>query len=187
MKAFFLGVFVCFFLFMMLFMYLHRVGGSPRHDASGPNDTYQEWEAKTREVAVVPSAEQLPVWIGRVQDAFTPFEKQRAAEYFPKAYADSFYFRDAFHLYTEIEPMTQYMVDTATEPPTEPVTFTFWPLVMDGINVMLPWTMILNDGQQSMGVSHLRFDADGKVIFSSGLLGLCRCAGSPGADCQWAD
>ena len=25
--------------------------------------------------------------------------------------------------------------------------------------------MILNDGQQSMGVSHLRFDAEGKVIF----------------------
>ena len=163
MKAFFLGMFVCFFLFMLLFMYLHSVGQKPRHNATSPNDLYEEWEKKTREVAVVPTAEQLPVWVGKVQDAFTPFEAERAAENFPKAYADSFYFRDAFHLYTEIEPMTKYMVDTAKASPG--VTFTFRPPFTDGINVMLPWTMVLADGQTSLGVSHLRFDPDGKVIF----------------------
>lgn len=165
MKGFVVGFVVCFFLFVVLFLYLHGVGKKPRHDATVPNALYQEWEAKTRSQAATPSAEQLEQWTGRVKEAFTPFEAERAARNFPEAYAESFYFRDAFHLYTDLEEMTAYMVKTAEASPG--VTFTFYDPVQSGIEVILPWTMVFpgKDGPQSLGVSHLRFNADGKVIF----------------------
>jgi len=168
MKAFFLGMFVCFFLFMMLFMYLNKVGKDPRHDATGENELYTEWEEKTRARAVVPSEEQLEAWTTKVREAFTPFEAERAAENFPKAYDEDFYFRDAFHLYTDLQEMTDYMVKTAEASPG--VTFTFRPAIQNGIDIILPWTMILpskdgGDAQKSLGVSHLRFSPEGKVIF----------------------
>lgn len=168
MKAFFLGFIICFVLFIGLFVYLHRVGKSPRHPATAPNRLYTEWETQTAEQAVIPSAEQLQEWTQRVQDAFTPFEAERAAENFPKAYAEEFYFRDAFHLYTDLEKMTDYMVRTAEASPG--VTFTFRPPLAQGIDVILPWTMVLpnksgGDPEQSLGISHLRFNPDGRVIF----------------------
>jgi hypothetical protein len=103
-----------------------------------------------------------------VQEAFTPFEPQRAAENFPQAYAEEFYFRDAFHLYTDVEAMTDYMVKTAEVSPG--VSFTFRPAVQEGVEVFLPWTMVLpgkegSESQRSLGVSHLRFSEEGKVIF----------------------
>jgi hypothetical protein len=113
-------------------------------------------------MAVSPSPEDLQAWTQKVQDAFTPFEPERAAENFPRAYAETFYFRDAFHQYTDLEKMTDYMVRTAESSPG--VTFTFQPPIQSGIDVILPWTMVLKD-QKSMGVSYLRFNSAGKVIF----------------------
>lgn len=168
MKEFLFGFIVCFFLFVVLFVYLHSVGRTPRHNATGPDDLYQEWEFKTRSLAVTPSPEQLQAWTLQVQEAFTPFEAERAAENFPQAYAEEFYFRDAFHLYTDLQEMTDYMVKTAEASPG--VTFTFWDPVQEGVDVILPWVMELpgkggERPQKSIGVSHLRFREDGKVIF----------------------
>lgn len=168
MKGFILGFLFCILLFVILFIYLHRVGTSPRHNATGPNDLYQTWEARTKELAVRPSEAQLEAWTRRVQEAFTPFEAERASENFPKAYAEDLYFRDAFHLYTDLGDMTDYMVKTAEASPG--VTFTFRPAIQEGIEVFLPWTMVLpdkkgGDPQKSLGVSHLRFNSEGNVIF----------------------
>jgi len=167
MKGFILGFLICLFLFLVLFFYLHSVGKSPRHNATGPTELYSKWESKTRELAVTPSPEQLEEWTARVREAFTPFEAVRAAENFPKAYAEEFYFRDAFHQFTDLGKMTDYMVKTAET--STGVTFTFRPPVQNGIDVFLPWTMVLGgseeDPQESMGLSHLRFNSDGKVFF----------------------
>jgi len=161
-KAGVLGFGLGFGLFLALFLYLHAVGKAPRHLATVPDEVYADWERRTREQAVAPTAEQVDAWTAKVREAFTPFEPGRAAERFPLAYADTFYFRDAFHLYTEIEPMTAYMVKTAEASPG--VTFTFHPPVVGGIDVFLPWVMVLRD-KESLGVSHLRFNAEGKVVF----------------------
>jgi hypothetical protein len=124
---------------------------------------------KTAELAVEPSdAEQEKAWIEKVQYPFTPFTPEQTKTYFPLAYADELYFRDAFHTYTDFQIMLDYMVKSAEMSPG--VTFEFSPVVRNGIDFHLPWIMVLpsKDGgepQKSLGMSHLRFNAEGKVIF----------------------
>jgi len=169
MKGFLFGVLVTLFFMALLFVRLHQVGQHPRHPATAPDETYKNWLRKTADLAATPvdsSAEEL--WIQRIKDAFTPFEAARAAENFPEAYAEEFYFRDAFHTFTDREEMTAYMVQTAEQSPG--VTFRFSPAVRSGYDFFLPWVMILpdrsgGDPQESLGVSHLRFNSDGRVIF----------------------
>ncbi|MGA0334473.1 MAG: nuclear transport factor 2 family protein [Kiritimatiellia bacterium] len=170
MKFFIFGMLDTLFLFLVLFFYLHRVGVKPRHEATAPNPLYQEWLEKTAELAASPvagSAEET-AWIAKVQNAFTPFTPEGAAANFPLAYAEDFYFRDAFHTYTDRQEMTDYMVKSAEMSPG--VTFEFSPVVRQGIDFYLPWVMVLpgKDGaapQRSLGMSHLRFNEQGQVIF----------------------
>ena len=154
----------------MLFLMLHRVGRVPRHDASGPNALYREQLLKTESQAVNPPAgsEAEQRLVERVQRAFSPFSVENVVAYFPEAYAETFYFRDAFHVFTELEPMVAYMEATADASPG--VTFEFEAPARNGIDFYLPWVMVLpgengSVGQRSVGVSRLRFNEDGKVIF----------------------
>lgn len=170
MKYFIFGVLDTLFLFAVLFFYLHRVGIKPRHEATAPNALYTEWREKTADLAAKPrlGSNQEAEWIAKVQQAFSPFTPEQAATYFPEAYAESLYFRDAFHTYTDRATMVDYMVRSAKMSPG--VTFEYSPVLREGIEFYLPWVMVLpaKDGQapqRSMGLSHLRFNSEGKVIF----------------------
>jgi hypothetical protein len=170
MKYFIFGILDTLFLFLVLFFYLNRVGVKPRHEATAPNALYLEWLGKTGALAAKPrlGSNQEKEWIAKVQNAFTPFTPEQTAKYFPEAYADVFYFRDAFHTYTDRKTMVDYMVKSAEMSPG--VTFEFSPVLRNGIEFYLPWVMVLpaKDGggpQRSMGMSHLRFNQEGQVIF----------------------
>lgn len=170
MKLFIAGGISTLFLFIVVFMFLHRLGKSPRHDATGPNAQYREWLDRTASEAVSfePGSEGLKEAINRVRDAFTPFTVEQVSAGFPEAYAESFYFRDAFHSYTELSAMLDYMVKSAEMSPG--VTFEFSDPAVSGIDVLLPWTMVLpdrddGDTQKSLGMTRLRFNEAGKVIF----------------------
>ena len=164
------ALFIFIFLLALLFYVLHRVGVQPRHDAIGDKALYLEHLARSAELAVnpPPGSESEAALVLKVKQAFTPFEAERAAVLFPEAYAESFFFRDAFHTFTDRRTLTDYMVRTAKASPG--VTFEFEPPGRNGIDFYLPWIMILpaRDGvapQRSMGLSRLRFDANGQVIF----------------------
>lgn len=168
MKAFVFGMMVMFFLLLVLFAYLHTIGVNPRHEATAPNALYQEWMDKTREIAVEPAAgsDQEMEWIQKVREAFSPFTVEQVERNFPLAYEETFYFRDAFHTFTDRDTLMDYMRDSAKMSPG--VTFTFSPAVRDGVDFYLPWTMELPgkpDKQYSIGISHLRFNQEGQVIF----------------------
>lgn len=170
MKAFFLGMLTLLILFVLLFAYLHRLGRSPRHNASGPDARYLEWLAKSAERAADPpvGGEEEKNWVEKVKKAFSPFTPEIAAENFPRAYAEALYFRDAFHVYTDRDALMAYMVKSAEMSPG--VIFEFSPVVRHGIDFYLPWVMVLpsktgGDPQRSLGISHLRFNEGGQVIF----------------------
>jgi hypothetical protein len=169
MKFFLFGMLSMLILFVLLFVYLNKVGSNPRHNATGPNDLYKEWFTKTATSAVEPDGpEQESAWIKKVEAAFTPFTPEQTKTNFPLAYAEDLYFRDAFHTYTDFQIMLDYMVKSAEM--SQGVTFEFSPVVRNGIDFHLPWVMILpskegGDPQRSLGISHLRFNAEGKVIF----------------------
>jgi len=169
MKAFIFGMIFMFILFLVLFIYLNQIGADPRHTATGPNALYTEWLDKTAELAVEPDGQsQEKAWIEKVQNAFSPFTPETTQKNFPIAYAENFYFRDAFHTFTDREEMVAYMVKSAEMSPG--VTFEFSPVVREGIDFYLPWVMILpgKDGeepQRSIGMSQLRFNEEGQVIF----------------------
>ena len=169
MRAFIFGMFFMFILLLVLFIYLHQIGADPRHNATGPNALYVEWLEKTAALAAVPDGQaQETAWIEKVQNAFSPFTPEGTQKNFPTAYAEEMYFRDAFHTYTDRETMVEYMVKSAEMSPG--VTFEFSPVVRDGIDFYLPWIMIFpakegQDPMRSLGISHLRFNQDGQVIF----------------------
>jgi hypothetical protein len=168
MKAFIFGMLVMLFLITVIFGYLHSLGVRPRHEAAAPNALYQEWLEKTRTLAAEPDADsdQATEWIQKVQEAFSPFTVEQVEKNFPLAYAESIYFRDAFHSFTDREAMVAYMRASAKMSPG--VTFEFSSAVRDGIDFYLPWTMVLPgkpEPQRSIGLSHLRFNSEGQVIF----------------------
>lgn len=168
MKAFVLGMIVMLLLVLVLFGYLHSVGVNPRHDAAAPNAQYLEWLDKSLDIAAEPEkgSDQEAMWIQKVRDAFSPFTVEQVERNFPIAYAESFYFRDAFHSFTDRDALVTYMRDSAVMSPG--VTFEFSPAIREGIDFYLPWTMVLPGkpiSQRSIGISHLRFNPEGQVIF----------------------
>ncbi len=170
MKLFFFGFILSTLLFVGLFVWLTRVGKTPRHNATAPTEAYLQALAQSAGKAVnpAPGSDEEAAWISKVEKAFSPFTAEGAAAHFPIAYAEELYFRDAFHTYTDRKTLVDYMVKSAGMSPG--VTFEFSPVVRNGIEFYLPWVMVLpaKDGggaQRSLGVSHLRFNEQGQVIF----------------------
>jgi hypothetical protein len=164
------AVFALLILFTGLFAGLHHFGTSPRHDAAGTNPLYLEHLARSAESAVnpPPGSDAERALVQKVTSAFHPFTYGNVTLKFPEAYAGTFYFRDAFHVFTDRDTMVAYMQRTARQSPG--VTFEFEAPGRNGIDFYLPWVMVLparegGEPQRSVGVSRLRFNEDGQVIF----------------------
>lgn len=164
------AVFALLILLTGCFVWLHYFGKSPRHDATGTDELYLEHLARSAELAVnpAPGSEEEQALVQKVKNAFNPFSYGNVTLKFPEAYAETFYFRDAFHVFTDRETMVAYMQRTAQQSPG--VTFEFEEPGRNGIDFYLPWVMVLpgSEGeapQRSVGLSRLRFNEDGRVIF----------------------
>lgn len=160
-----------FLLFLIPALFLvHRVGQQPRHNATGTDELYETNLARSAAEAVnpPPGSPEAEEMVARVRRAFTPFDAGNIRSHFPEAYAAAFYFRDAFHTFTDREEMVEYMIKTALQSPG--VTFEFEAPARNGIDFYLPWVMVIPDrkggeAQRSIGVSRLRFNERGQVIF----------------------
>lgn len=101
---------------------------------------------------------------------FSAYTPEALAENTPGVYATDLFFRDGFREIQDLETLTNYFVHSAGA--LRFCTFEFQPHASVNGNVYLPWTMRFSlkrdkEGKVSevLGMSHLRFNTDGKVVF----------------------
>ena len=111
-----------------------------------------------------------PAAAARVIDLFSDYSAEPVAAKIRGVYADKFFFRDGFKELHELEALADYMVK-GTEP-LRSCSFEFSEPVFDGGDCYLRWVMKVNLNrdpedamQECIGMSHIRFDESGKVVY----------------------
>ncbi|MGZ0654299.1 nuclear transport factor 2 family protein [Coraliomargarita sp. W4R53] len=105
-----------------------------------------------------------------IQDLFIDYSHDNLAASIPQVYASDFYFRDAFRLIRSPGELSDYMLQGLE--PLEGAEFVFHDIARSGGDFYLNWTMRLDfkktptgTWEESIGISRLRFNSEGKVIF----------------------
>ena len=106
----------------------------------------------------------------RFESVFKNFHEDATEENIRDLYASSFYFNDTFVILNDIDTLVQHMVKTAGN--VELTTVDIHEVIKTETDYYLKWTMHMKFtavGKEidsvSMGMSQLRFDENGKVIF----------------------
>ncbi|MEM6543763.1 MAG: nuclear transport factor 2 family protein [Pseudomonadota bacterium] len=105
-----------------------------------------------------------------VKALFSDYSRENLEANIKKVYADEVYFRDAFKQFRTSSEIEEYML--AGLEPLSDAEFVFNRVARTGSEFYLDWTMRLDfkstpDGtwEESIGVTHMRFNSEGKVIF----------------------
>ncbi|TVP81841.1 MAG: hypothetical protein EA353_01125 [Puniceicoccaceae bacterium] len=117
-----------------------------------------------------PGSEAETAMIERVKQLFNQYTEANLSAKIPEVYAEEVYFRDAFKQFSRAEDIREYML--AGLAPLDQCEFVFNRVARSGSDYYFDWTMRLdfkktppNTWEESIGVSHMRFNAEGKVIF----------------------
>ena len=133
----------------------------------------------SRNASIVQETEQVSLLLpGSAAEAgalqrFSDFYADYSVEAIKKGvrglYADNAWFGDPFHIVEGIDDIEHYFIVMAE--PVESCTFTVDSMQRSGIDYYARWTMVLDSkavkGEpiKTIGISHVRFNADGKIIF----------------------
>lgn len=107
--------------------------------------------------------------IARFKEFYRVFSAEVIRKGLRGLYADGAYFRDGFKEVVGIEAMEAYFQKSAEG--IESCTFDIQGVAVDDGNYYFRWVMHLrmkrspDDPIQTVGMSHVRYDAEGKVIF----------------------
>ena len=118
----------------------------------------------------VPGSEAETAMLKRVESLFNDYCYENLSKNVTQVYAEKTYFRDAFKQFESAEEIREYMLSGLK--PLEGAEFVFNRFARSGSDYYLDWTMRLDfkktptgTWEESIGVSHMRFNSDGKVIF----------------------
>lgn len=105
-----------------------------------------------------------------LEDLFTDYTYDNLEANVTRVYAEQIYFRDAFKQYDRAEAVRDYLLHGLE--PVSGVRFVFNRIVRSGGDFYVDWTMAIDfkktppgTWEASMGVSHFRFNSEGRVIF----------------------
>lgn len=108
--------------------------------------------------------------IGRVQALFETYTPENVQDLGPQVYAEDAYLRDGFKELHGGEAIVEYLVESAES--VGECRFEFRDAVSQDGNVYLRWVMQLRMPKdppdrldEAIGMSHFRFNEEGKVIF----------------------
>lgn len=108
--------------------------------------------------------------LGGVIDLFSDFSHDPVAEKIHGVYAPTLFFRDGFKAFSSLDPLAEYMVESTK--PLRSCRFEFAEPIRQGRDYYLRWTMTVSlnrdkpdYSEQVIGLSHLRFNAEGRVVF----------------------
>jgi hypothetical protein len=143
------------------------------HTQTIPDETYQQAMRSTDPAdnnPPAPGSDAEAAMIDRVKQLFSNYTRENLAANIPEVYAEKVYFRDAFKQFNRAEDIREYML--AGLEPLNQSEFVFNRVARSGSDYYFDWTMRLDfkktppdTWEESIGVSHMRFNADGKVIF----------------------
>jgi len=143
------------------------------HTQTTPDATYQQALAASdpaQNQPPAPGSEAETAMLERVKALFSNYNYDYLSENVTAVYAEQTYFRDAFKQFTRAEDIRAYML--AGLKPLDDAEFVFNRVARSGSDYYLDWTMRLDfkktppgTWEESIGVTHMRFNAEGKVIF----------------------
>ena len=113
-------------------------------------------------------SEQECLMLKRVEDLYTNYTYENLQNSFPKVYAETIYFRDAFKQYNRLDELMPYMLKGVEA--VSGVKFVFNHIMRSRSEFFIEWTMSIKFKgkdyfESSIGMSRFRFDSCGKVIF----------------------
>jgi len=146
---------------------------STMHTQTVPDAAYKAALASTEtdltQLPTPDSAEEAAM-LQPMMALFEQYTEANLRENVQKVYAESVYFRDAFKQLSTAAEIEEYMV--AGMAPIEGAEFVFNNVLRKGVDFYFDWTMRLDFNktptgtwEESMGVSRMRFNAEGQVIF----------------------
>mgnify|MGYP001815092707 CR=1 FL=1 len=105
----------------------------------------------------------------RFNDFYEEYSAEAISSGIRELYADDAWFGDPFHIVEGIDDIEHYFLVMAE--PVESCTFRVDSMQRSGIDYFARWTMVLDSkavkGEpiETIGISHVRFNAEGKIIF----------------------
>ena len=125
---------------------------------------------KTQQHALLlPGSATEKLALKRFHDFYAEYSIEEIRKGVRELYADNAWFGDPFHIVEGIDDIEHYFMVMAE--PVESCTFTVDSMQRSGTDYYARWTMVLKSkavkGEpiETIGISHVRFNADGKIIF----------------------
>jgi len=144
--------------------------------SSKPKTVTPDWSRNTavvertrNEALMLPGSATEKLALKRFNDFYADYSVAAIQEGVRNLYAEQAWFGDPFHIAEGIDEIEHYFLVMAE--PVESCTFTVDSIQNSGIDYYARWTMALDSkvvkGEpiKTIGISHLRFNAEGKIIF----------------------
>lgn len=150
---------------------LMTVGCTSKNKVFAPDGSEnQEALTSTESVELMEAGSQIERdALKQFEDFYADYSVDAIQQGIRAVYADDAWFGDPFHIVQGIDELEHYFVVMAE--PVESCTFRIDSMQRSGEDYFARWTMILESkaakGEiiQTPGISHVRFNAEGKVIF----------------------
>lgn len=143
------------------------------HTQTVPDADYRaalEWTDPANFQVPAPGSSAEVAMLGAVEQLFTNYNKENLEANLTRVYAERLYFRDAFKQFNRAEDIRHYMVEGLAV--LDGAEFEFRRIVRAGDEFYLDWVMRLDfkktppgSWEESIGMTHMRFDSEGRVIF----------------------
>jgi hypothetical protein len=166
---FFFGIILA--LLIIVFYLISR--SSDMHTQSIPDATYRAALIATDPAGFTlpePGTQEEVAMLAKIRDLFVTYTHENLDQNILKVYAEEVYFRDAFKQFSKASDIRQYFLDGLE--PLENAEFVFNRFVRSGGEFYIDWVMRLDfkstpagTWEESIGMSHIRYNSDGMVIF----------------------
>lgn len=164
---------VTLFVAMNLFTGCTTSKNEMTHTQTVPDTTYKaalEWTDPSRYDVPAKGSEAEALMLKRVEALFNNYTADYLRENVSQVYAERVYFRDAFKHFESAEDIREYLLHGLSA--LNAAEFDFRRIIRSGDEFYIDWIMRLDfnktpEGtwEESMGMTHMRFNSEGKVIF----------------------
>lgn len=167
------------FLAAILIIALKLLSGCSAHDnkmthsQTIPNSDYKEalkWTDPARHDVPAQGSPAEAEMLERVESLFDNYTREYLEDQVTKVYAEKLYFRDAFKQLESSDKLRDYFLQGLD--PLEGAEFDFQRVIRSADEFYIDWIMRLDfektptgTWEESIGMTHMRFNSEGKVIF----------------------